>query len=223
MRLALALVVCVFAGCFSTLDENKLTGGSAPTDGGAPPNPGPPSMTGDPTPQSCDDFSNDSIGSVPRGWTVQSGEWQVVALDGGHHALQQTAMVDSTAHIEWQAPAQDLELSATVRPGSASASDCVQVRYQNPNSHYGFCIVGGSSWNLSLKNHGQTRTLASGMISYDTGAPHVIALQVVGEHLTAFLDGVKLAAEEDGTLDAGQLALATSATSSFSPVCVQPM
>jgi hypothetical protein len=210
----LAFIVLT-GGCFSGLDDSKLSGGSPPDlarSVGSYHDAGP----------VCDDFSADALGSLPPAWTAVSGSWKVIDVGGGKHALGQTRST-TTRVLAWMGTTgSDLSLAATVRPGASNATDCVITRYHDEQNYYGWCISVGTSWMLIKLKDGKSSTLDTGMLTYDTTQPHALIFTAVGTQLTGSVDGKQLSQQADTTFGRGGVALATDNKSSFAEVCVTP-
>jgi hypothetical protein len=207
-----------FTGCFTGLDDGKLTGGAAS---------GPPDLARQASDGgsglSCDDFANDAVGTQPPDWTAVSGSWKVVDLGNGLRALGQTK-TETSRVLAWMGTAVfDLALSATVRPGGTTATDCLVARYHDEMNYYGWCISKGTTWELIVLKDGKSSTLDSGGLTYDTTMPHALVFSVKGSQLAGSVDGIQLSSHSDTTFGHGGVALATDSKSSFAQVCVTPL
>jgi hypothetical protein len=208
------LILGGLTGCFTTLDEQQLTtSNSRAADMASQP---------DQSGSGCETFLDDPIGIVPAGWTVQGGNWSVIAVGAMHALAQQGAHFTDPQSIVDAAP-NDVRVTTTVLAGSSAGKSCVQARFVDTRDHYSFCIVGGTSFTLYRVKAGVDTELSGGPQNYDPTAMHELSLVVKGTTLTAALDGKTLGTAQDASFAKGSIALAADGPSSFSPVCVQPL
>jgi hypothetical protein len=173
-----------------------------------------------------DDFSGDTVGSVPTGWTQETGTSWSVQVDGTN-ALKQTSSSTSTLYsISAGSPTwTDYSISASVKPGPNSTiygSSVVSIngRHTNVNNFYSLLVKNGNAWYLGKKVNGTFTTLASGSTSYNTTTWYTWVLSMTGSTISASINGTTLATVTDTAFSSGNISFSTRAQSEYDNVVV---
>ena len=108
-------------------------------------------------------------------------------------------------------------ISSGTRPG-----ECVLARYNSADTHYGLCTDqqdrSPPQWTLIRRGPQGRIDLAGGRLS--SGVVHDLGLKVVGNTLTAVVDGVTQPAVTDDQIAQGAVGVSSDSNGRFTKVCV---
>lgn len=173
-----------------------------------------------------DDFSGDTVGSVPTGWTQETGTNWSVQVDGTN-VLEQTNNSTATLYsiVAGSSAWTDYSISASVKPGPNSTingSSVVSIngRHKDVNNFYGLLVKNGNAWYLGKKVNGTFTTLASGSTSYNTTTWYTWVLTMTGSTISASINGTTLATVTDTAFSSGNISFSTRAQSEYDNVVV---
>jgi hypothetical protein len=173
-----------------------------------------------------DDFESDTIGSLPTGWTVETGTTWAVQADGSN-VLAQTSNNNTPLYgIAAGSPGwTDYSLSASVKPGPGSTTSGTSVvaidgRVQDANNFYTLLVKNGNLWYLGKKVNGNFTTLATSNTSYNTTTWYTWTLTMTGNTISASINGKTLATVTDTTFSAGYISLKTRNQSEYDNIVV---
>ncbi len=117
-------------------------------------------------------------------WTMVSGNWA---------GTENTRTGEGLALAGNGSQIGNITLSAYVAAKFAADGDCAGlIVHANGNNFYRFALgqwEGKSRWRLSRFDQGKETTLAEGQTTPHAKAPRGLRLDIVGEHLIAYLDG----------------------------------
>ena len=172
-----------------------------------------------------DDFESDTVGSVPNGWTVETGTAWSTQVDGTQ-VLKQGSTSTSTLYgiaagsLSWT----DYSVSASVKPGVGStyygAVVALDGRRQDISNFYTVLLKNGNSWYLGKKVNGVFTTLASGFTSINSSSWYTWTLSMTGSSISASMNGATLSTVNDSTFSAGNIGFKTTAQAEFDNVSV---
>jgi hypothetical protein len=173
-----------------------------------------------------DDFEGDTVGSVPTGWTQETGTTWSVQLDGTN-VLEQTNSSTATLYSIYAGSSTwtDYSVSASVKPGpnstiNGSSVVAIDGRHKDVNNFYSLLVKNGNAWYLGKKVNGTFTTLASGSTSYNTTTWYTWVLTMTGTSISASINGLTLATVTDTSFSSGNISLITRAESEFDNVVV---
>ncbi|HEY7123958.1 MAG TPA: carboxypeptidase regulatory-like domain-containing protein [Ktedonobacterales bacterium] len=173
-----------------------------------------------------DDFSGDTVGSVPTGWTQETGTSWSVQVDGTN-VLEQTSGNTATLYsIVAGSPGwTDYSISASVKPGpnstiNGSSVVAISGRHKDVNNFYTLLVKNGNAWFLGKKVNGTFTTLATGSTSYNTTTWYTWVLSMTGTSISASINGTTLATVTDGAFSSGNINLTTRAETEYDNVVV---
>ena len=174
-----------------------------------------------------DDFESDTVGSLPAGWTVDSGTSWSTQVDNGSQVLAQTSSNYNsfygiyTGSSTWT----DYSVSANVKPGvngtiQYHSSVRLDGRRQDANNTYSMVVQNGNIWYLGKRVNGTFTTLAQGSTTYNTTAWYTWTLTLTGNTVSASINGATLATVTDGSYSSGNIGFWTHSKSELDNVVV---
>ncbi|MBL8621290.1 MAG: hypothetical protein JNK64_08305 [Myxococcales bacterium] len=142
---------------------------------------------------------DDALYATPSRW----------AADG---YLRQPVPVPGTSLVGGDRGWADIRVTATVIAATAGAVGVV-ARYRGPGDHYALTVtsdpIGLGRAQLVATAGGVATELWEGAVAVKPGGQHLITLDVVGDRLTAWVDGNRLASVVDQTHAAGRVGVRT--------------
>ncbi|MBO0683344.1 MAG: DUF1080 domain-containing protein [Candidatus Dormibacteraeota bacterium] len=171
-----------------------------------------------------DNFAADAVGAnPPANWTVASGAWNGVIMDGAAHAVQHGAAFGliTAGAATWT----DYSVSVDVKIPTGTSFAAVAGRYTGLGSYYQCDVHNNNSLQLWLFNNGVQTMLSSMPATVDPNAFHTVKLGMKADAIACTLDGTVAATAQDGTLTAGSIALAggDGEQAEFTNVVVTPV
>ena len=173
-----------------------------------------------------DDFESDTVGSLPAGWTIETGTTWTVQVDGSN-VLEQTSSSNTPLYGIYAGDPTwtDYSLSASVKPGPGSTSYSTSVvaidgRRQDANNFYTLLVKNGNAWYLGKKVSGNFTTLASGSTSYNTTTWYTWTLTMTGTTISASINGTTLATVTDSAFASGNIGFKTHNQSEYDTIVV---
>jgi len=174
-------------------------------------------------------FDTDALGTAPAGWSIRQtnpskamATWQVAvdptAPSGSHvMALTETQNYDSTFNMAVAdgTSFQDLDLSVRIKPmsGSEDQGGGPVWRCRDENNYYVTRLNPlESNFRVYYVKNGRRKQLQSARIQTEPGTWYTVRVTMIGDRISAYLDGHKLLEVTDDTFqDAGMVGLWTKA------------
>jgi hypothetical protein len=146
-----------------------------------------------------------------RPWSFETGQWS--APD--ENTIQQTAWHSTFAVIGEPTDDEIVECHARVdafNPASTAAWAGVVARYADRHDFYSLVLRSNGAVQLRKVVDGTTTLLAGRVLSVTPGAEYLLRLDVTGNRLRGYVDGVLQIEATDDTLTQGRTGLATYQT-----------
>lgn len=200
------LLSLAFGGCFTQLDEQRLTVG-----------------VNDAGQLICHDFTSVDAGMPAEGWNVHNGDWEVALRDGAPAYVQARAPLNGALYKStfgmnaWRR----VTIEASIKvAGGVDLAECVIARFLDKDHFYRLCLEGGKQWRLARVEGAAVMGLKSGMMAYTAGSKHTLKLEAKGTQLTATVDALAPVVTYDRLYQQGTVGVASQTTSEFSRYCV---
>ena len=154
-----------------------------------------------------DDFEDDRLGALPRGWTAADGRWDGVVQDGSR--VVRHAAGQSYGHLVAGSPAwTDYSVSARLRPTPLSTGFAgVAARYRDRGDYYACGVYYGSAVRLWRVKGGAMTLLDGRRSDVATERFHDVRLVVKGSQLSCEFDEDVVLSATDASFPSGQIAL----------------
>jgi hypothetical protein len=174
-----------------------------------------------PTTATLHDFENGT-----QGWTALTGQF-AVALRGATHVYRQSSLAGDAVSLT-SADLKATLITADVRP-TAFDDDTrwvgVVARYVDANNMYYMTIRANNTVLIRKNVNGVVTTLGGYTMPVKIGTNYRVALEVVGNRLTFYLNGQRITAvyDQDNSLPHGRAGVRTyRATADFDNVIITP-
>ena len=156
-----------------------------------------------------DDFSHDSIGSLPAGWTADDGRWDGVVQDGGHAVLHGSTYGHlSAGSTDWT----DYAVSARLRLTQLTTGFAgLAARYRDRGDYYACGVYYASAVRLWRVRGGNVTLLDARRSEVATNQFHDVRLVVAGNRISCEFDESITLSAVDGTLPSGKIAFLAAA------------
>lgn len=203
------------------MDKLDISGGSAPTPTPTPTQAPTPTPTQAPTPTPGGDvlFSDDFESGNYDNWNTQNGSWSITT--DGTKVFRQSSTSEGRAWLKnysWNDQSVQARVKVTNFNGSNRALVC--ARMTDGNNYYAVAIQSGKL-ELRRKVSGSTTSLTSKNMTFSTNTWYTIRLDVVGNTLTAYVNGTQqLSATTSGRNSGGAGLIGMKAAVNFDDVIV---
>lgn len=200
------------------MDKLDISGGSAPTPTPTKTPTSTPTPTAPPTGGTL--FSDDFESGNYNNWNTQNGSWSITT--DGSKVFRQSSTGDEgrawTKTTSWTDQSVQARVKVTNFNGSNRALVC--ARMTDGNNYYAVAIQ-SDKLELRKKVGGSTTTLTSKNMTFSTNTWYTIRLDVVGDTLTAYVNGTQqLSATASGRNSGGAGLIGMKAAVNFDDVIV---
>jgi hypothetical protein len=175
-----------------------------------------------PTTATLHDFENGT-----QGWTALTGQF-AVAVRGATHVYRQSSLAGDAVALN-SADLKTTLITADVRPTAFDGDSRwvgLVARYVDANNMYYMTIRSNNTVLIRKKVNGVVTTLGGYTLPVKLGTNYRVALEVVGNRLTYYLNGARVTStyDPDSSLSHGRAGVHTyRATADFDNVIITPV
>lgn len=159
-----------------------------------------------PTPK-FDDFQDGNA----DGWTPDGGTWSMTTAANGSLVYRQSddtqiAVRSTLKGTNWTDQLVEADANMISFTGTNRFMGVV-ARYRDPANYYYFILRTNNTWELKRLVDNVSFTLATGAVTVNTGTWYTLGLEVIGNTLKGYLNGVLLGSATDASHTSGRAAL----------------